>query len=650
MASENKTVSFSGGDVTGAPFPITTTLCRLLARNAGKWPGRVAIREKDLGIWNEFTWRDYLHETVAFAAGIEQLGFNPGDSLLTLGDSRPQIYFGMLGVGLLGGFPAPVFPDSTPREIIHVFKDCKARFALAEDQEQLDKLLDLREQVEGLETIIYKDPRGISAYQEPGLFYYQEVKAEGEKRLKKEPGLEQALIERPSPDDAVIFLHSSGTTGNPKGMLFKHRHMLAGALSAWAAGSFKEGEETMAYLPIAWIGDFAFTITAGISCYFTINIPEKQETLLQDMREIPPTYFGGPPRVWENMLTTIQVRMEESTPFKRWLYNYFIPRAMDLERSKAKGAPVSAWQRFMNAVGELVILGPIKDQLGLSRAERVFTGGEAVGENVFLFFRSLGINFKQLYGLTESSATAAIMEDGDPRYHTVGKPTPGVEIKITEEGEVCIHGENVFDGYYEKPEATATTIKNGWLHTGDTGYFEEDGHLVILGRVAEVVHTATGERYVPNFIENQLKFDQFIKDAAVLGAERGFLGAMICIDFDAVGHWAEVRGIPYTSYADLSQKAEVYDLVREGIQKINELLPPGLRIRRFVNLHKEFDPDDGELTRTRKLRRRVIEERYKAVIEAIYGGRDTVDFEARITYEAGDTGIIKRRLAIREVT
>jgi long-chain acyl-CoA synthetase len=349
------------------------------------------------------------------------------------------------------------------------------------------------------------------------------------------------------------------------------------------------------------------------------------------------------------MLTSVQVRMEESTPVKRSLYNFFISLAMAMERARATGEIPSAWRRFLKALGELMILGPIKDHLGLSRAQRVFTGGEAVGENVFLFFRALGINFKQLYGLTESAATGTIMGDWDVRYHTVGKPVPGVEMKVTDEGEICIRGENVFDGYHENPEATSRSLKEGWLHTGDAGYFEEDGHLVVLGRLAEVERTAAGEQYVPNFIENQLKFDPFIKDAAVLGAGQQYLAAMICIDRESAGHWAETRGIPYTSYADLSQRPEIYGLVREGICKVNEFLPSALRVKRFVNLHKEFDPDDGELTRTRKLRRAVVEDRYCPVIQAVFGDVASVEIEAQITYESGDTGTLTRTLAIVEV-
>ncbi len=640
---------FYGGDIVDPPFPGTATLIGLLDRNAQQRPDKVAMREKDLGIWHEYTWQDYRDETLAFAAGIESLGFGSGDFMLTLGDPRPQIYFGMLGAGVAGGIPAPVFPDATPQEIAHVYKECGARFALAEDQEQVDKLLDMREETGGAETIIYKDPRGLSLYDDPGLLDYQEVRAKGFDRLRDERGLKQELIDRPSCDDPVVFLHSSGTTGQPKGMLMRQRQLLAGTLSAHAAGMFKMYEETVAYAPIAWIGDIAFTITAGISLCFTVNIPERQETLLANMREIPPSYFGGPPRVWENMLNTVQVRMEESTPLKRWLYNRFITLAMDIQRGKGNSEFPGLWRRLMLTLGDWMILGPIKDHLGLSGAKRVFTGGEAVGENVFLFFRGLGINFKQLYGLSESSATGTIMEDNDVRYHTVGKPSPGIEVKLTEEGEICIRGENVFTGYFENPEATAQAIRDGWLYTGDAGFFEDDGHLIVLGRIGEVVYTAAGERYVPNFIENQLKFDAFIKDAAVIGSGRDLLTAMICIDMEAAGHWAEVRGIPYTSYADLSQKAEVQRLIQKGIGKVNEMLSPGLRIQRFVNLHKEFDPDDGELTRTRKLRRKVIEERYQPVITALYSGLDIVDFEAQITYDSGDTGIIKRTLVIREV-
>lgn len=632
-----------------ADFPRDSTILTLLARNAEMFPERVAMREKDYGIWHEFTWRDYVEEVLAFAAGLETLGFKPGDAMLVLGDNRPEVYFGMLGCAALRGLPAPVFPDSIPREILHVQKDCHARYALAEDQEQVDKALDLREHAGSPGIIIYKDPRGVSTYRDPGLIPYQELRSNGKKRLAGEFGLEETLVGRCSSDDGVAFLHSSGTTGEPKGMVIKHRHLLAAVRSGFLGGLFKEHEVLTAYLPVAWMGDTAYTIAAGIGLGFTVNIPERQETLLHNLREIPPTFYLAPPRTWENMVTAVQVRMAESTHLKRRLYDFFMRLAMDLERGKIKGHTAGVWKRLLRQVGELTVLGPIKDHLGLTRARQAISGGEAIGEETFLFFRALGTNFKQGYGLTETAGVGAAMEDWDVRLHSVGKPLAGVEVKIDESGEICVRGENVFDGYHRNPEADRKAFQDGWFRTGDAGFLEDDGHLVVLGRAAEVVHTAAGQRYVPNFIENHLKFNPFIKDAAVIGANRPFLGALVCIDLESVGYWAEAKGITYTSYADLSQKPQVYELVRQGIQRVNEVLPGGLQIRRFVNLHKEFDPDDGELTRTRKLRRQVIEQRYLDVVEALYEGLEAVSIEVPITYESGETGGLRRTLAIQGV-
>lgn len=642
--------SFTGNLSQGKGSEIQApSIIALLARNAQDFPERVAMREKDLGIWQEYSWADYYQEVLAFAAGLEGLGFKRGDALLILGDNRPQLYFGMLGVAMLGGFPTPVFPDSTPREILHLARDSGATYALAEDQEQVDKLLDLREQLGSLDFIIYKDPRGLSSYEEPGLVAYQEVRAKGLERLKQEKGLEQSLVQRTGPDDETIFLHSSGTTGEPKSIVLKHRHLLASMRTARAGDIFHLGEEILAYLPMAWVGDFVYTVAGGIVFQFAANIPESQETVLYNLSEIAPTLVFAPPRLWENMLTSVQVRMESSSRLKRWLYKYFIDAAMELERDRLEGRPASARQRIKHSLGELTIYGSIKDHLGLSRVQRAYTGGEAMGEDTFLFFRAIGINLKQGYGLTEVCAFTTMQPDDSVRPHTAGKPLPGVDVRLNEEGEIIIHGEMVFDGYHRNPEATAKALDDGWFKTGDTGYFEEDGQLVVLGRISEVMYTRGGERYVPNYIENRLKFSPYIKDAAVLGSERPHLAVIICIEMEAVGHWAEVNGVSYTSYADLCQKPRVYQLIREAILHVNRLLPAPLHLRRFINLHKEFDPDDGELTRTRKLRRKVVEERYAPVIEAIYRGQDSVDVQAQIVYETGETGVIQRVLAIREV-
>jgi long-chain acyl-CoA synthetase len=612
-------------------------------------PRVVALREKDFGIWQEYTWRQYLDEVLALAAGLDALGFAEGDALIVLGDNRPRLYFGMLAASALRGVPVPVFPDAIADEVRHIVGSCQARFALAEDQEQVDKLLDLRKQIGHLDVLVYDDSRGLGTYTESGLLAYSAVRTSGVERLETQPQLRDSLLGRARPGDPAVLLHSSGTTGTPKGVMLEHIQMLAAVRNGAAGGYFEAGEEIVAYLPMAWVGDFAFSVAAAIALGFTVNIPERPETVLQNLQEIAPTLYFAPPRSWDQMLTHVHVRMEEASRLKRWLYHRLMPVAVDLERARLEGKPTSLGRRLVRSLGEPVIYGPLKDHLGLSRVRRAYTGGEAIGEDTFLFFRGLGVNLKQIYGQTENSALTSVQADDEVRLHTVGRPLPGVEARIGDAGEVLLRSESLFKGYRNNPEATASALRDGWFHTGDAGYLEPDGQLVILGRVEEVVLTRGGQRFVAQYVENRLKFSPFIREAAVLGAGRDHLAALVCIDFDAVGHWAEVRGISYTSYADLSQEPEVYRLIGERVRQVNRLLPPELAIRRFVNLHKEFDPDDGELTRTRKLRRRVIEERYRPIIEALYSGQRAIDVEARITYETGETGIIRRQLTLEDV-
>ena len=441
----------------------------------------------------------------------------------------------------------------------------------------------------------------------------------GPSGLLRKSGLRQALIELAQPDGPAVFVHSSGTTGKPKGVVLRHRNVLAGVRNAHRAGAFTFGEEILAYLPMAWVGDFAMTMGAGIALHFTINIPERQETVLHNLREIAPTLYLAAPRSWDNMLTTMQVRMEDSTWLKKRLYDFFMQSALVAERRKLEGQAPTLSQRLLRPLGEWLVCGPIKDQLGLTRLRNAFTGGEAIGEDTFVFYRALGVKLRQLYGQTESSAFNAMQDPDEVRLHTVGRPLPGVDVRISDGGEILIRSGSVFSGYFKQEEATRESLDDGWLHTGDAGYVEPDGHLVVLGRLSEVVHTAKGERYIPNYIENRLKFSPYIKDVAVLGSGRETLAAIVCIDKEPVGHWAEVRGISYMSYADLSQKPQVIDLVAAAVQRVNSTLPDGLKLRHFVSLHKEFDADDGEITRTRKLRRNVVEERYAPIIDAIYG-------------------------------
>ena len=626
-----------------------TTLARLLAVNAQHHGKQVAMREKALGIWQETTWAGLLDEVLAVAAGLEQHGFVDGDSMLVLGDNRARLYMGMLAVGALGGYAMPVYPDATPDEVLHFTSEANARFALAEDQEQVDKLLELREKAPSLRCIVYDDPRGLNHYKVDGLMGWEALREAGEKRLAAEPALRESIIGRSRPEGPAVFVHSSGTTGKPKGVVLQQRNVLAGVRNGFKGDVFHWEESILAYLPMAWIGDFAVTMAAGVALRFTINIPERSETVLRNLREIAPTLYLAAPRSWDNMLTTIRVRMEDSTPLKKRVFDHFIEVGVAVERLKLDGKSPSAWQRLQCRLGAWLVFGPVKDQLGLNRMRVALTGGEAMGEDTFLFYRALGINLRQLYGQTESSAFNAVQAADEVRLHTVGRPLPGVECRIAHNGEILLRSESVFSGYFQNEEATRKTLIDGWLQSGDAGYVEPDGHLVVLGRVAEVVHTSKGERFIPNYIETRLKFSPYVKDVAVLGTGRDYLCAMVCIDIEAVGHWAEVRGIPYISYADLSQKPEVYELVAGAIRRVNEALPEGLRIRRFVDLHKEFDPDDGEITRTRKLRRNVIEDRYGVVIDALYGGAETVVMKAQITYDTGDTGVIERTLALRNL-
>jgi len=630
-------------------FSSDTTLPRLLAANALAFPERVAMREKDRGIWQQMRWGALLDSTLACAAGLEALGFAPGDALMVVGDNRPHLYTGMLAAGALAGHAMPVYPDAAPDEVAHAIESSQLRFVLAEDQEQVDKLLELRERCPSIEHIVYDDPRGLAAYPDAGLISWQSLVARGAARLRQDPPLRDALIARARPDDPVVLIHSSGTTGRPKGVVLSHRNVLSGVANAHRAHAFDFFEEVLAYLPMAWVGDFSLTLGAGVALAFTVNIPERPETVMHDLREIAPTFYLAAPRSWDNMLTMVQVRMEDSTPLKKAIYDFFMDVAVGSERAKLEGRSLTLAQRLLRPLGEWLVYGPIKDQLGLTRLRYAFTGGEAIGEDTFVFYRALGVGLRQLYGQTESSAFNAMHEDGEVQLHTVGRPLPGVEVRISESGEILIRSGSVFAGYWRNDEATRAALEDGWLHTGDAGYVEPDGHLVVLGRLSEVVHTAGGERYIPNYIENRLKFSPWIKDVAVLGSGRETLSAIVCIDREPVGHWAEQRGISYMSYADLSQRPEVIDLVAQAMARVNATLPEALKLRHFVSLHKEFDPDDGEITRTRKLRRNVVEARYEPIIDAIYGGHSSVAMKAQVVYETGEVGVIERTLSVRSL-
>lgn len=622
------------------------TLISLLAKNAKEAPSRIAVREREFGIWREYSWSAYLREVTALAAGLEDLGLKRNEPAVIIGDNRARLYFSMVASAMLGAHALPLYPETPAAELAN-FIAPGLRIAIVEDQEQADKLLELRAAQGSPQIIVYDDPRGVSAYGAENLFSYESVLAQGEARLANMPELADALLKQAAAEDWAVMLHSSGTTGKPKGVPLKHRHLIAAVRQAAEAGYFHERDTLMGYLPMAWVGDYSFSVAATIALQGTLCIPERQETAMHDIREIAPTFFFASARSWDNLLTRLQVQISESTPLKRALVRHFTRFAMGLERKRLAGKRPAALAALWRAVGEALVYGPIKDHIGLSRAKRCYTAGEAVGEDTFLYFRGLGLNLKQFYGQSENCALTAAQRDGAVRLHTVGHPLPGVEIRIDEGGEILIRAPSVFDGYAGGDGAKALT--DGWLHTGDAGYLEDDGQLVVLGRASELQYTAPGDRFIPTYIENRIKFSPYVRDVAIVGAGRDYLAALVCIDIEAAGHWAQVAGVGYTSYADLSQKPEILKLIHGVLTHTNEVLPEALKIRRFVNLPKEFDPDDGEVTRTRKLRRNVIDANYAGVIAALYNQQESMDVYIPITYETGEKGVLERTLAILPV-
>ncbi len=621
------------------------TLISLLAVNSKRHPKTIAMREREFGIWREYNWADYLAEVTAFAAGLEAIGLRAKEPLVIIGDNRARLYFAMVAAAMLGAYAMPLYPETPAAELAQFIKP-GTRIAIVEDQEQVDKLLEVRARQHIPQIIIYDDARGVSTYSDQGLTAYDAILAQGQARLAAEPGLADKLQSRAAADDWAVLLHSSGTTGRPKGIPLKHRHLIAAVKQAAEASYFKEGDSQMGYLPIAWVGDYTFSVAATIALRCTLSIPERQETAMHDIREVAPTLFFASARSWDNLLTRLQVQIAESTPLKRALVKHFTRFSMEAERRRLAGKRGSPFSRAWRGLGEILVYGPIKDHLGLSRAKRCYTAGESVGEDTFLYFRGLGLNLKQFYGQSENCALTAAQSDGAVRLHTVGNALPGIDIRVSDTGEILIRAPSVFDGYSDDEQATAAALADGWLHTGDAGYLEDDGQLVVLGRVSELQYTASGERFIPTYIENRIKFSPYIRDVAVTGAGRAHLAALVCIDMEAVGHWAQVEGVGYTSYADLSQKPPVLDLIRGVLVHTNEVFPDALKLKRFVNLPKEFDPDDGEVTRTRKLRRNVIDANYATVIGALYREQDRIEVDVGVVYETGERGTLRRALSI----
>ncbi|MEM1375003.1 MAG: AMP-binding protein [Pseudomonadota bacterium] len=633
-----------------APFP---SIPALLARNALAHASRPAYREKELGIWQSWTWAETADEIEALALGLLTLGVAPGDHVAVIGRNRPYLYWSIVAAQCVGAVPVPLYQDAVGEEVAYVLDHCAARFIIAGDQEQVDKILDIEDRLEGLEHIVYLDPRGMRKYDHSRLTAFETLQKKG-----RAAGLEAELAARREAleyDGTCVMLYTSGTTGRPKGVVLSNRNIIETSKNSAEFDQLRAGDEVLAYLPMAWVGDFIFSIGQAYWTGFCVNCPESADTVMHDLREIGPTYYFAPPRVFENQLTNVMIRMEDAGALKRRIFGSFMDRAKVVGPKLLDGKAVGLMDRLMYRLGEFFVYGPLKNTLGLSRVRVGYTAGEAIGPEIFDFYRSLGINLKQLYGQTEASVFITQQKDNEVRPDTVGTPTPGVEIRIDDSGEVFYRSPGVFVEYFKNADSTAgTKDADGWVATGDAGFLEaETGHLRIIDRAKDVGKMASGALFAPKYVENKLKFFPNVLEAVVLGNGRETCVAFINIDLNAVGNWAERNNIAYGGYQELSQHPQVRDAIRAHVEEVNRSVAAdemlnGCQIHRFLVLHKELDADDGELTRTRKVRRRIIEEKYEDLITALYDGSETVSTETEVTYEDGRKGSIRATLTLMD--
>lgn len=633
---------------------MATTFPHLLLQHAAERPGAAALREKEYGIWQTWTWAEVAQDVRHMACGLAALGLAKGQNLAFISDNRPHLYMGFVAVQSIGAVPIPLYQDAVAQEMCFVMQDADIAFAFAENQEQVDKLLEVRETVPSIQHIIYDDPRGLRKYTEPGLISTEQLKQLGQAWDRDHPGAWEAMANAVQAEDVSVILYTSGTTGKPKGVCQTHASFIGSARGGVEVDGLNPSDNVISYLPPAWVGDHLFSVAQWLVAGFTINCPESASTINIDLREIGPTYYFAPPRVFEGMLTSVSIRMEDAAKPKQWLFEKCMTLAKRVGADILDGKPVGMLDRIKYGLGDLLIYGPLRNVMGLSRIRVAYTAGAAIGPDLFKFFRSIGINLKQLYGQTETCAYVCIQKNGQVKLNTVGQAAPGIELKIADNGEVLVKGVSVLKEYYKRPDATAEVIdENGYFHTGDAGVLDEDGHLRIIDRAKDVGKTNTGAMFAPNYIENKLKFFPHIKEAVCFGNGRDQVCAFINIDYEAVGNWAERQGIPYGGYVDLASKSKVLELINECIQQVNADLATeagmsDTQVARFLVLHKELDPDDDELTRTRKVRRNFIAEKYGVLIDALYSSKTEQFIETQVKFEDGRTGSVSATLQIQD--
>ena len=623
------------------------TLPGLLADHAARRPGDIALREKEFGIWQEITWADYLARVRCFSLGLTELGLEEGDRVAVIGDNRPEWVIAELASQTAGILPLGLYQDAIADELAGILKAAEARVIVAEDQEQVDKVLEVRDRLPGLEHIVYYDRRGMYGYEAPGLMSFEEVETLGDGLHERSPGEFDRRLAAVRPDDVALLCTTSGTTSVPKLAMLSHENLLTMASQLESVDAMHADDDFVSFLPLAWIGEQMVAVASGLLAGFTVNFPEETATARQDTREIGPAFLMSPPRIWENMVSDVQVMAEDTTPLKRWIYRWAMKQGAARAEARFRGQRVGFAGSVGHRFADWMVFGPVRDQLGLARVRRAYTGGAALGPDVFRFYHAIGVNLKQLYGQTEVSGISVVHRDDDIRFQTVGVPLPRTEIRISEEGEILCRSPAVFQGYFKNPAATAEALEDGWLHSGDAGYFDDHGHLVVIDRVADVMKLADGSSFSPQFVENKLKFSPYVGEAVVFGGSGApFVTAMIAIDMENAGQWAERRRIPYTTFTDLARRTEVYDLLRQHVAEVNGDLPPAARIHRFLLLYKELHADDAELTRTRKVRRRHIAGRFREIIDALQGDNDSVAVASEITYQDGRTAAVEHELRI----
>jgi long-chain acyl-CoA synthetase len=632
------------------------TVPRLLARNAAKYPNAPAYREKEFGIWQSWTWEETAQEIHDLALGFLTLGVKAGDHIAIVGRNRPYFYWAMVAAQSVGAVPVPLYRDAVAEEMAYVLDHCSARYVVAEDQEQVDKIIDVMDDLKTLDGIVFLDPSGMRKYDRTALFDYRELQKKGrEQQSVLQAELDKRLAEQ-GPETTCVMLYTSGTTGRPKGVVLSNRNIIETAKGTCEFDNLVVGDSVLAYLPMAWVGDFIFSVGQAYWSGFCVGCPESQETMQECLSEVGPTYFFAPPRYFEGLLTSVQIRMEDAGRFKRWLFKVFMENAKEVGPKLLDGKSVGLMDRLKYNLGKLLVTGPLKNTLGLSRVRVGYTAGEAIGPELFDFYRSLGINLKQLYGQTEASVFITQQRDGEVRADTVGTPSPGVELRIDDSGEVFYRSAGSFESYYKNPKSTKETKdKDGWVATGDAGFIEKSsGHLRIIDRAKDVGKLKDGSMFAPKFVENKLKFYANILETVVFGNGYDYCVAFINIDLTAVGNWAERNNIAYSSYQELAGHPKVYEMIQANVEEVNasvardEMLS-GCQIHRFLILHKELDADDGELTRTQKVRRNIIADKFSDLLGALYDGSNSIHTETEVTYEDGRKGSISATLEIRDV-